>query len=134
MIFLPDTNAFSRYFRGDDASLIARFRAEWAHIRLSAVVLAELEYGATKSGIARYRKRLTQLMHSISAVEAWTAEDAAEYGRIRADLELRGIAIGAHDMQIAAQAIRLGAVCVTHNQRHLSRVKRLKVHDWQTMP
>ena len=94
MIFLPGTNAFSRYFRGDDTPLRDCFLAEWVNVRLSAVVLGELEFGAAKSGVARFRIRLTQLLTTVSGVEPWTADDAAAYGRVRADLERRGVLIG----------------------------------------
>ncbi|MGH8020547.1 MAG: PIN domain-containing protein [Opitutaceae bacterium] len=133
MIYLPDTNAFSRYFRGDDSALVSRFIKERPNVRLSSIVLAELEYGATKSRVPLHRTRLDGLLLSID-VEPWTAQDAAEYGRVRADLERRGVAAGGHDMQIAAQAIRLGAACVTHNTGHFSNVSGLKLQDWQTLP
>lgn len=133
MIYLPDTNAFSRAGRGDDVSLNARFIAHRREIVLSVIVLAELEFGAEKSRLSSHRRRVNALVVGVAAVVPWTTEDAAAYGRIRANLEHRGVVIGAHDIQIAAQAIRLGAVCITHNQRHLSRVAGLKLQDWQTL-
>ena len=133
MIHLPDTNAYSRYFRGDDATLTARFARHWPTIALSVIVLAELEFGAQKSGVPAHRQRVDALVLGVAVIEPWTESDASAYGRIRADLERRGIVVGAHDMQVAAQAIRLGATCVTHNQRHFSQIPGLKLADWQTL-
>jgi len=134
VIFLPDTNVFSRYFRGDDAALNARFARHWQDIALSVIVLAELEYGAQKSGVPAHRRRVDALVLGCAVLESWTSDDAACYGRVRADLERQGAVIGSHDMQIAAQAIRLGATCITHNRRHFACVPGLKTADWQSVP
>ncbi|HWZ95928.1 MAG TPA: type II toxin-antitoxin system VapC family toxin [Opitutaceae bacterium] len=130
MIYLPDTNAFSRYFRGRDEPLATFMSREYASLRLSAVVLAELEFGAEKGGFVRHRAQVDQLSSSV-AIEPFTAVDAVHYGKLRTLLERRGEIIGPHDMLIAAQALRLGATVVTHNVREFRRVPRLKVEDWQ---
>jgi tRNA(fMet)-specific endonuclease VapC len=131
MLFLPDTNAFSRYLQGRDDTLVARVAAEFPNLRIAAIVLAELEYGAAKSGIARHRQRLDSLL-AVLAVESFSLADAQFYGGLRADLERRGQRIEPHDMLIAAQALRLGATVVTHNTREFSRVPGLKCEDWQS--
>ncbi len=129
-IYLPDTNAVSRYFQQRDEHLMAKMSATFAHLRLSTVVLAELEYGAAKTGLARHRNRIDHLLTSI-VVEPFALADTLCYGRLRADLERRGQMIGAIDALIAAQALRLGATVVTHNLREFTRVPGLKVEDWQ---
>ncbi len=130
-LYLPDTNAFSVYFRRRDESLVARVAAAFPQLRLSTVVLAELEYGAAKTGLARHRARIEGLLASL-AIEPFLPEDSACYGRLRADLERRGGLIGPLDALIAAQALRLGATVVTHNVREFVRVPGLKCEDWQT--
>ena len=129
-LYLPDTHAVSRHMRGDDHKLSARFAAEFPQVVLSAVVLAELEFGATKTGFARHRSRLDGLLLSLP-VEPFTTADAARYGELRAALQRRGEMIGPLDALIAAQALRLGATIVTHNLREFTRVPGLKVEDWQ---
>ena len=131
MIFLPDTNVVSAYFQQRDAMLAQRFAAAFPHLRLSILVLAELEYGAAKSGVARHRSRIDGLLANV-IVEHFRAEDTLCYGRLRADLERSGNIIGTMDSLIAAQALRLGATIVTHNLREFSRVPGLKVVDWQS--
>jgi len=130
-LFLPDTNAFSRYMRGRDAELAARFEPVFPQVRLSAIVLAELEYGAAKSGLPRHRAQLTALISSLP-YEPFTDADAATFGHLRTHLSRRGELIGPYDLLIAAQALRLGATVVTHNLREFSRVPGLKLADWQT--
>jgi tRNA(fMet)-specific endonuclease VapC len=131
MLFLPDTNAVSAYFQQRDAGLSQKFAAAFPQLRLSILVLAELEYGTAKSGVARHRSRLDALLANV-AVEPFGAADSLFYGRLRADLERSGKIIGTMDTLIAAQALRLGATVVTHNLREFSRVPGLKVADWQS--
>jgi len=42
MIYLPDTNVFSRYLRGEDERVKLRLEANLRFCRLSSVVLSEL--------------------------------------------------------------------------------------------
>ena len=54
------------------------------------------------------------------------------YGRIRADLERRGQAIGPNDTMIAAIALANGLTVVSHNRAEFSRVSGLLIEDWHT--
>ena len=63
-------------------------------------------------------------------VEDFPGEAALEYGRVRADLKLRGEMIGANDLLIAAHAHCLGLTLVTNNTREFGRVRGLKLENW----
>lgn len=52
------------------------------------------------------------------------------YGMAREHLEAKGAEIGPLDTLIAARALALGAVLVTHNPREFRRVAALRVEDW----
>ncbi|MFA5057764.1 MAG: type II toxin-antitoxin system VapC family toxin [Opitutaceae bacterium] len=133
MIFLPDTNAISAYLRGQDDGLVDRMQAEFPHLRLSVIVVAEREFGFVHGATSpRQRQRFDNLL-SLVPVEPLTREDAAQYARIRSFLENRRQGIGPMDTLIAAQALRLGAMVVTHNTREFSRVPGLKCEDWQSI-
>jgi len=59
----------------------------------------------------------------------------ARYGSLRTSLEKRGTPIGAHDLLnndllIAAQALALGYVMVTDNEKKFSRVEGLRLQNW----
>ena len=56
--------------------------------------------------------------------------DAAEYARIRHELETAGQAIGPYDLQIAAICVRHGFTLVTSNVGEFSRVQGLVIEDW----
>jgi tRNA(fMet)-specific endonuclease VapC len=59
----------------------------------------------------------------------WDSDAAAQYAWMRKALEESGTPMGNLDMLIAAQALALGVVLVTHD-RVFQRVKGLKIEDW----
>lgn len=136
MIYLPDTNVFSRYLRGDDQHLKERLEANLRWCRLSSVVLSELEYGAAKRpDVPAFRDRVKRLRSIIADEADYTCADAHYYGAIRSHLaRLRPNAqlIGPYDLMLAAQALCLGATVVTHNTGEFRRIPSLVVEDWQS--
>ena len=132
MIYLPDTNAVSNFLRGNNPALTARMHQEFPYLRLSALVVAEREFGILhhRSGL-KYRRAFEALVSSVP-IEVFSREDAAHYAGLRSYLEKRGQGIGPIDTLIAAQALRLGATVVTHNVKEFSRVPGLHVEDWQS--
>lgn len=131
MLYLPDTNVFSKYFQGRDHELRKRMGHKFFDLRLSSLVLAELEFGAAKSSVPKHRRNVDQLLAQLIVI-SFDREDAALYGELRSHLERKGQIIGSIDLLIAAQALRLGATVVTHNLVEFKRVPKLKVVDWQT--
>jgi tRNA(fMet)-specific endonuclease VapC len=129
-LFIPDTNACALFMRGHE-EIVRRWLAHAPALRLSPIVIGELEYGAAKLGTARQRTRLQALVTTLPT-EPFTLADAVAFGRLRAHLARRGELIGPCDLLLAAQALRLGAAGVTHNHREFSRVPGLKVEDWQS--
>jgi len=97
---------------------------------ISAITLAELEYGIYKS--ARPRQNQVALMTFLSRIRVVQFDDkaAVEYGVIRADLERKGQPIGANDLLIAAHAKSLGVILITNNVREFARVGGLRVENW----
>ena len=136
MIYLPDTNVFSRYLRGVDSGIKSKLESNLRYCRLSSVVLSELEYGAAKrSDIPALRQRVEKLRSIIADEADYTCADALYYGAIRArlaQLKPNALPIGPYDLMLAAQALRHGAVLVTNNTAEFSRVPNLAVEDWQT--
>jgi len=54
----------------------------------------------------------------------------AAYGPLRANLERKGMVVGALDLLIAAHAISQGARVVTNNLREFQRIPGLRVENW----
>ena len=137
MIFLPDTNVFSRFLRGrtEDAAMRAHLEESLIDCRLSAIVLMELEYGAAKRPeVAVFRNRIVRLKSVFPRVEAFGDAAAHHTGFVRAylaNLKPNAQPIGAYDALLAGHALALGAVFVTHNTKEFSRVPGLSVENWQ---
>ena len=96
---------------------------------------SELLYGAaSRPERPEFRSRVLTLA-ALFAPAPYEPSDAEYYAAIRVHLEtLRPNAqpIGANDLLLAAQAVRLGAVFVTHNTRVFARVPALVLEDWQS--
>lgn len=130
MSYLLDTNIFIAALKAHPAVRMRLERIPAAEIILSPIVLGELELGVEKSArIEHNRTRLDQLISGFSIVPI-DAACARRYARIRAGLERSGTPIGANDLWIAAQALALDAVLVTHNIAEFARIEKLRIEDW----
>ena len=131
MIYMLDTNICSYIIRNRPENVKKKLKEiEKLHeIAMSSIVASELLYGAYKKGS---QKLIEVVKHFIDCfvIYDFDLKAAEEYALIRADLERKGIVIGAYDLQIAAHARALSAVLVTNNEREFLRVKGLKVENW----
>src|SRR5437870_10518817 len=103
MKFMLDTNICIHLIKHRPQRLINRFdRTPVGDVGISAVTLAELEYGAAKS--SRPDRNRAALREFISPLEiaAFGHAETVAYGRIRALLEKKGRIIGSMDLLIAA--------------------------------
>ena len=97
---------------------------------ISSVTYAELVHGVEKSvSIERNRLALSLLLANITVMD-FDVKAADQYGKIRADLEKKGIPIGPLDMMIAGHALSLGCTIVTNNIKEFSSVKGLQTANW----
>ena len=137
MIFLPDTNAFSAYLAGRSPALAARMKAEFeaGSLRLSFMVMAELEFGAEKArvqfGTTKFARRVETLRTQFEVTPPGPGFTSS-YARVRVALEAAGQKIGDRDTIIAAHALALGATLVTRTDTEFVRVPGLAVKNWQT--
>jgi len=104
------------------------------HVCTSIIVAAELRYGADKKGSPRLSSQLDAVLGVLEVLPFETPADAS-FGLLRTRLEQAGKPIGANDplnndLLIAAQALALGRVIVTDNEREFSRVKGLRLQNW----
>ena len=101
-----------------------------SEISISAITMAELEYGIFHSSNPD-RNRLALMMFLSGITILPFDENAAyEYGKIRQGLQSKGTLIGGNDMLIAAHARSLELILVTHNVREFERVEQLELEDW----
>jgi tRNA(fMet)-specific endonuclease VapC len=100
-------------------------------VALSAITVAELEFGAWNSG--DYAKELDATRRAIlpfTMLPFDAGACAAHYGQVRHALESVGKGIGSLDTLIAAHALAVGGTLVTDDTAEFSRVPRLKCENW----
>jgi len=131
MKYLLDTNICIYLIKHHPPAVRKHFeRLAPGDVGISSITVAELEYGVQKSRFPeKNQSALTRFVLPLE-VPAFDAEAALAYGHVRADLETRGVPIGALDLLIAAQALALGVVLVTNNTREFRRVRGLRVENW----
>jgi len=119
--------------KGDERVLARLRRVGKAAVSIPQPVIAELAYGIERLPRSKGRKRLEERYAAIRAEitrTPWTDEVSDRYGSIKAALEARGKRIEDFDAAIAAHALTSGAVLVTANRSHMSRIAGLEVEDW----
>ena len=130
MRYLLDTNIVSDLVRNPQGKVARHVRKVGEkHVCTSIIVAAELRYGADKKGSPRLSSQLDAVL-GVLEVLPFEAPADTSYGLLRTRLEKRGTPIGANDLLIAAQALALGYVIVTDNEREFSRVEGLRLQNW----
>ncbi|PAX06645.1 type II toxin-antitoxin system VapC family toxin [Sphingomonas lenta] len=129
-MYLLDTMIVSALVRDPHGKLAQRVaRAPADGVATSIVCAAELWYGAERSGSARLRSQLEQVLRALPVLPFGDDADR-RYGALRAALERKGQVIGGNDMLIAAHALSLDAMLVTDNLREFDRVDGLRTENW----
>lgn len=125
---LLDSSACIAFLRNKPAGTRDRF-GRWPADRaaLSAVVLAELEFGIALSTHPAKGREGLDLLLQLAPVEPWTEDAARIYGPMRAKLHREGRQIGPLDMLIAAHALSLSLTLLTGNIREFEQVPGLQV-------
>lgn len=97
---------------------------------ISSITYGELMHGVEKSQAVEKNRVAISLFLSAIEILPFDADAAAEYGKVRTELECQGVAIGAMDMLIAGHARAKGLTLVTNNTKEFCRVKDLALEDW----
>ena len=125
-----DTNICSYILRCRPVAMIERFAGlDRAQFWLSAIVAAELRFGAVKLGSTRFADAVESWLAG-SDVRPWPVDETRQYANIRHALERAAQPIGGMDLMIAAHALAEDAVLVTNNAREFMRVPGLAVEEW----
>jgi tRNA(fMet)-specific endonuclease VapC len=131
MKYLLDTDVCIYLINKRPSSLLEKLRTCRAgDVGVSAVTVAELRYGASKSQRSGQNHEALDLFLAPLEMAVFDEGAAIAYGEIRAQLEKAGDPIGPLDMLIAGQARSLNVVLVTNNVREFRKVKGLKIEAW----
>jgi tRNA(fMet)-specific endonuclease VapC len=128
--YMLDTNICIYVIKNRPAELREQFDRLAEQICISTITLAELNFGVEKS--SRRIQNLQAVEQFVARLEAlpFSAEAAAHYGQLRAELERAGEPAGPHDMLIGAHARSAGLIIVTNNLREFERIPGLRVENW----
>ena len=130
MMYMFDTDTVSFFMKNNPPKVRIKFAQHYGdEFCISAITYAELIYGLKKN----YSKQLDFWLHEVLnnfKVIAFDETSSVIYGEIRIMQEKSGTPLDNMDMLIASTAISSGAVLVSHNIKHFSKIKSLKVEDW----
>ncbi|MCQ2975314.1 MAG: PIN domain-containing protein [Bacteroidales bacterium] len=96
---------------------------------VSEITLAELYYGASKSGREKHFRDVDFIASHFLVLPIRPILDV--FGEIRYQLEKRGNSLDDFDLLIGCTALKNNFIVVTHNVNHLSRIPNVEIEDWQ---
>jgi tRNA(fMet)-specific endonuclease VapC len=132
--YLLDTNTPSYIVRGRSQAARAFLKRalEERPVMISSLTEAELLFGL------ELRPQAVRLRHSVQEfldtldIRPWDSEAAIAYSRLRAQLQLSGKALSSMDLLIAAHALALNAVLVSHDTAFQQVKQFVPLVDWAT--
>lgn len=128
--YMLDTNICIYLMKHQPPQVRARFAECFVgDVAISAITLAELEYGVAGSGDSRTRNQtaLASLLEDLMVIP-FDALAARSYGPLRATQRKRQQ--DALDELIAAHAISLDITLVTNNEADFQRFEGLRIENW----
>ena len=130
MAALIDTSVLIDVERGRLSLLTLAAAHEDEEVAISAVTASELLHGVHRvAGGARAAKAeaFVEGLLSLLPVLAFDLDAARTHARLSADLQSRGVSIGAHDLLIASTALANDYRVITRDLRSFPRIDGLDV-------
>lgn len=128
-LYMLDTDMASYVIRGTNPVLIEKFTRNFSKPCISSITAAELQFGAAKRNSTPLTEKIDAFCELLP-VKDWNCDAALRYGKLRAELEKAGTPLAAMDLLIAASALAEGAILITNNEAHFSKVKHLSIENW----
>ncbi len=131
MEYLLDTNICIYIIKKRPISVFEKFKnLSIGSVGISSITLAELQYGIMKSSDPQKNQEALERFLIPLEIMDFDYKATIEYGKIRADLEKKGIPIGPLDTLIASHAKSLDLTLVTNNEKEFNRIPELKIENW----
>jgi len=129
VIYLLDTDTVSLIVRKAPSVIKNLIKHENDEICVSAITYAEICYGLEKKKSDKLFNEVAPIIGKFTIV-GFDNSQSEIYGKIRVELEKSGTPLGDMDILIAAAALSTKAILVSHNIRHFSKIKGLKIEGW----
>lgn len=125
--YLLDTNVCIDFLLGRSAPLAQRMGANLGGLAVSAVTAAELRVGSRMSVDSDGDTRRIDTFLSLMQVMAF--DDAASHIYAKVVRQV-GVRRRGFDRLIGTQALALGLILITRNEKDFADIPGLKVEDW----
>ena len=132
-MYLFDTDTITNLLKKQPSEeLITRLQSlSFIEQFISTITIGEIVYGAYKShNPERHIDNLNNILLPSVNIISFSIEEAFQYGKIRAELEKKGVSLFHTDIQIASIAITNNLILITGNIKHFNKIKKLKVENW----
>jgi predicted nucleic acid-binding protein len=99
-------------------------------IKISAVTLMELYYGAYKSQKIESNLAKIKTIESSLDIVPISQELVEIFGLLKSNLEKTGKPLDDFDLILASTALSYNLILVTNNEKHFQRIDGLKIENW----
>lgn len=131
-LYMLDTDISSYIIKENNPTLAQKLVLHQKDtICISSITYAELLYGAKKKKSPRITDRI-RIFLDLVGIKDFDKAASEKYAELRNILTVNGTPIGSLDMLIAANAQSAGAILVTNNERHFSKIPGLVFENWNT--
>ena len=126
--YLLDTDVCIELFKHNEKVLEAVERVGAENCFITELTIAELFYGAAKSGHAEHFLDVDYILQAFDQIPLLPS--LRLYGTNKATLENQGKKIGEFDLLIGSCAVYNNLVMVTSNIKHFERIPDIEIEDW----
>lgn len=126
--YLLDTNICISMFKNKQGIREKILDVSLTNCFVSEITLAELFYGAAKSGREEYFKDVEMVIRMFKVLPVYPC--LRLYGGMKAELEAKGMRIDEFDLLIGATAVFNKMVMVTSNVKHFERIPEIQIENW----
>ena len=126
--YLLDTDACIELFKHNESVLEKIETVGAENCFVSEITIAELFYGAAKSGRQEHFDDVKNLLLAFDLMPIFSSLQL--YDVHKAGLEAKGQMIGEFDLLIGSCAVYNDLVMVTSNVKHFDHIPNIKIEDW----
>lgn len=126
--YLLDTNICISMFKNKQGIREKILDVSLTNCFVSEITLAELFYGAAKSGREEHFKDVEMVIRMFKVLPVYPC--LRLYGGMKVELEAKGMRIDEFDLLIGATAVFNKMVMVTSNVKHFERIPEIQIENW----
>jgi len=129
--YVLDTDICIFWLRGDKKIEQKILDVGMERISLTVITQCELYYGVFKSDRVEDNLKVINDLCSKIEIINFSKKTPLLYGKIKAELENRGIGLDDADILIGCLTLENEATLVTNNVEHFKRIKGLNIENWR---